>query len=161
MRYQLYIDSDGVVADFDKKAIEILGGKRIHEVPKGTLWKEIARYNDTVEPFFDSLELMPGAMDLIRFAQESDFEFTKILTASGYTPKDGGAQKVLWYARNVPGIEVIVVAKSPDKAAYANPRAILVDDREKSITPWVAAGGIGILHTSVQNTIDTLRGFLD
>ena len=157
--YELAFDSDGVIADFDKKVIQILGGKRIHEVPKGVLWSSIERYDREVEPFFESLELMDGAMRLLDFGR-ANFQRTFILTASGYTPKDGAAQKMRWYARKVPGMEVIVVAKSPDKAAYATPRTILVDDRAKSIDPWVAAGGIGILHTSVDDTIEQLRAFL-
>lgn len=157
--YTLAFDSDGVIADFDKKAVEILGGKRIHEVPKGTLWSSIERYDREVEPFFESLELMDGAMRLVDFGRDN-FKHVFILTASGYTPKNGAEQKKRWYARMFPGMQVIVVPKSPDKAAYANSTTILVDDRAKSIDPWVAAGGIGILHTSVDDTIEQLRAFL-
>ncbi len=157
--YTIAFDSDGVIADFDRKAVEILGGRQIHEVPKGTLWSSIERYDREVEPFFESLELMDGAMRMLDFAR-ANFERTFILTASGYTPKNGAAQKMRWYARRIPDIEVIVVPKSPDKAAYATPTTILVDDRAKSIDPWVAAGGIGILHTSVDETIEQLRAFL-
>lgn len=159
MSYELYIDSDGVIADFDRKAVELLGGKRIHEVPKGTLWAKIGQYNKDVSPFFDSLELMQDAQRLVDFALEN-FPAVKILTATGFTPADGGEQKIRWYARHFPGLEVVVVKKSPDKAQYAHPRAILVDDRSKSIDPWLSAGGIGILHTSVDNTIETLKGFI-
>jgi hypothetical protein len=35
--------------------------------------------------------------------------------------------------------------------------SILVDDRNKSIDPWVEAGGIGVLHKSVPDTIGQLR----
>lgn len=157
--YTLAFDSDGVIADFDKKAVEILGGKRIHEVPKGTLWSSIERYDREVEPFFESLELMDGAMRLVDFGRDN-FKHVFILTASGYTPKNGAEQKKRWYARMFPGMQVIVVPKSPDKATYANSTTILVDDRAKSIDPWVAAGGIGILHTSVDDTIAQLRAFL-
>lgn len=160
MSYELYIDSDGVIADFDSKSVEILGGKQIHEVPKGTLWAKINQYDKEVEPFFESLDLMPGAKRLIDFAL-GNFDTVKILTATGFTPANGGEQKIRWYARHFPGLEVIVVKKSPDKAQYAHPRAILVDDRSKSIDPWLSAGGIGILHTSVGNTIATLKGFID
>lgn len=157
--YTLAFDSDGVIADFDKKAVEILKGKRIHEVPKGTLWSSIERYDREVEPFFESLELMDGALRLVEFGR-ANFDRVFILTASGYTPKDGAAQKKRWYARHFPELEVIVVPKSPDKAAYASSTTILVDDRAKSIDPWVAAGGIGLLHTSVDDTIEQLRAFL-
>ena len=44
-----------------------------------------------------------------------------------------------------------------DKAQYASPNAILIDDRSKAIDPWVDMGGIGILHTNTNNTIEQLK----
>lgn len=37
---------------------------------------------------------------------------------------------------------------------------VLVDDRPDNINPWIAAGGIGILHTSVEDSIKQLRKLL-
>lgn len=151
--FDLYLDSDGVLADFDALAYEILGGRFIHEVPKGTLWSAVERHGS----FFESLPVMPGADRLVDFVTESGlFKSVAVLTATGYTPHDAAEQKRRWYAAWRPDLTVHVVSKSPDKAAFAHPRAILVDDRAKSIDPWVAAGGIGILHTSVDDTIDRL-----
>lgn len=157
MTYTVYIDSDGVIADFDRKAVELLGGRRIPDVPKGTLWATIERHGS----FFESLELMPGARRLIDYI-EQNFSDYAILTATGYTPKDAAAQKRRWYARHFPNLQVHIVDKSPDKAAmFAGYRTILIDDRAKSIDPWVAAGGIGILHTSVEDTIAQLAQYTD
>lgn len=151
--FDLYLDSDGLLADFDSLAHEILGGRRIDEVPKGTLWSAVERHGS----FFESLPVMPGADRLVDFVTESGlFKSVAVLTATGYTPHDAAEQKRRWYAKHFPDLTVHVVPKSPDKAAFAHPRAILVDDRAKSIDPWVAAGGIGILHTSVDDTIDRL-----
>ena len=154
--YSVALDSDGVLADFDRRAIELLGGRRIHEVPKGTLWASIERYNNDVQPFFETLELMDGAETLV----QEHFVNPFVLTATGYTPKDGNLQKQRWYAKRFPTLSCVCVAKSPDKAAYATPTTILVDDRRKSLDPWIAAGGIGILHTSVEDTIEQLRAYL-
>jgi hypothetical protein len=157
-KFKLFLDSDGVLADFDAKAYEILGGRAISEVPKGYLWAQVERYDREVAPFFESLDFMPGAERLISFAQDH-FEHLAILTASGYTPKDGPDQKRRWYAQRTPDMEVIVVAKSPDKAQFAAPHCILVDDRAKSLDPWIAAGGIGILHVTIDQTIEQLRHY--
>ena len=153
-RFDLFFDSDGVFADFDALAYEILGRRHIHEVPKGTLWSTIERHGS----FFESLPLMDGADRLLDFAlTDPRFAKVEVLTATGYTPADAGEQKLRWYKAWRPELVVHVVAKSPDKAAFAHPRAVLVDDRAKSIDPWVAAGGIGILHTSVDSTIAQLQ----
>ena len=63
-------------------------------------------------------------------------------------------------SKHYPEVECIVVRKSPDKAQYAHPKAILIDDRMKSIEPWRAAGGIGILHTSAEDTIAQLQSII-
>ena len=54
-----------------------------------------------------------------------------------------------------------MVSKSPDKAEYAHPYSILIDDREKSIDPWRTKGGIGILHTSAEETIAQLQAIVE
>lgn len=162
-KFDICIDSDGVLADFSLyclthygKLPEDLGSDRS---AKAKFWAWVQHQNDTVEPFFTSLPKMPGADELVSFCLKN-FNSVKVLTASGYTPKDGAAQKISWYKKFYPTLEVIVVPKSPAKAAYANSTTILVDDRAKSIDPWVAAGGIGVLHTSVDDTIEQLRAFL-
>lgn len=157
--YSVAIDSDGVIADFNSKVVEILEGKQMHEVPKGLLWKEIGRYDRKVEPFFESLGFMDNAHDLVEFAI-NNFDDVFVLTASGYVPRNAPQQKINWYAKHFPQLRVVVVDKSGDKAAYATPTTILVDDRAKSIDPWVGAGGIGILHTSVESTIEQLRQYI-
>ena len=35
--------------------------------------------------------------------------------------------------------------------------SILIDDRKKKIDQWIAAGGIGILHTDAASTIEKLK----
>ena len=48
-------------------------------------------------------------------------------------------------------------AVGADKHEYAAPNHILIDDRDKAILPWREAGGIGILHTSANDTIAQLK----
>lgn len=155
----IFVDSDGVVADMSEYC-RIHFGKRPEDfVKKSEFWTLVQRRNDTVEPFFRHLPKMEDADELLDFLI-SNFETVKILTASGYTPKEGPQQKRDWYAEHYPDIECIVVPKSPDKAAYAvvdGVQGILIDDRAKSIDPWVAAGGHGVLHTSAADTIAQLK----
>lgn len=154
--YDVYIDSDGVIADFNLKSIQAFGKTAEQFEQKGQFWAALTEYDSTVEKFFATLPKCIGADDLIKFCVDN-FRSVKILTASGFTPKDVKEQKIEWYAKEYPSIECIVVNKSPDKAQYASPTAILIDDRSKSIDPWVKAGGIGILHYDVESTIETLR----
>lgn len=157
--YTVAIDLDGVLADFDAKVYEVFN-KRIAEIPKRDLWNGISKYNKTVEPFFETLPAMNDYKTLVTFV-DNNFGEWFILTATGNTPKDAGEQKKRWVAKVLsPRINVVTVRKSEEKAKYANENTILVDDRAKSIDPWVAAGGIGILHTSAQKTITELEKYI-
>lgn len=155
LEFDVYLDSDGVICDFDLKSKQALG-KTISEFDtKGQFWAALTKYDSTVEKFFLNLPKCEGADDLVNFCL-NNFRSVKILTASGFTPSDVKQQKIEYYAREYPGIECIVVNTSQEKAAYASPTAILIDDRQKSITPWINAGGIGILHCDVESTIEAL-----
>lgn len=161
--YDIYIDSDGVLADFSAYCLKHYGSLPEGLVEKGAkakFWAWVNHHNSTVAPFFRSLPKMKDADELVEFCQ-SNFHSVKVLTARGNTPSDGEAQKVGWYEEHYPGLECIVVRKSPDKANYAHARSILIDDRSKSIDPWVEAGGIGILHTSAEDTIRQLQEIMD
>lgn len=155
------LDSDGVLAHFEQKVCEINGVDCMSKVSRGRVWSSIGHFDKTVMPFFESLDKMDDADRLVEFVR-ANFINHFILTACGYTPKDGAEQKKRWYAKHYgPEMVVKVVTGSRDKATFASPTTILVDDREKSIGPWVEAGGIGILHRSADETIARLKEIID
>lgn len=151
------VDLDGVLANFDKKVSELNNGMPCNSIPRGRMWASVGHYDKTVGPFFESLEKMPDADQLWSFLRQN-FVNIFILSAAGYTPRNGAEQKKNWVAKNF-GRDVVVkvVTGSGDKAAFANENTILIDDREKSIHPWIAAGGIGILHRNASETIHMLK----
>lgn len=155
-QFTLALDLDGVLADFEGKVAEI-NKLPFTKIPRGKIWGSIERYDREVEPFFESLDLMPDAKHLWEYAA-SNFVNLFILTATGWTPKNAAAQKRKWVAKTFgAGVIVKPVQSSDQKAQFANPRTILVDDRMKSIGPWTAAGGIGVLHTSAADSIAKLK----
>ena len=154
--FDIYVDSDGCIADFNSHVKSIFGKSVEDFVKKSHFWSALMYYDTHVEKFFRNLPKMDDADILMDYLQ-TNFNSVKILTACGTTPADANVQKIEWYAEHYPGVDCIVVTKYPDKAQYANPRAILIDDRAKSIDPWVAAGGIGILHTSAEDTIEKIN----
>jgi len=159
-RYYIMIDLDGVLADFEGKVTEILG-RPMNSVPKGSVWKAVQAYNNQVAPFFESLPKMSDADKLVKFCVEN-FMNVKILTATGYVPKDAAEQKKRWVLKNYgPTLPVKTVTSSEQKAMYANPKTILIDDRSKSIGPWESAGGIGILHKNADLTISELKKLIN
>ena len=157
--FDIYVDSDGVICSFDSHVKNIFGKSVEDFVKKSHFWSALLYHDTHVEKFFRNLPKMDDADTLMEYLQ-TNFNSVKILTACGTTPSDAATQKIEWYAEHYPGIECICVPKSPDKAAYAHSKAILIDDREKSITPWVAAGGIGVLHTSAATTIERINNLM-
>ena len=64
--------------------------------------------------------------------------------------------KIYWCKMNlhVPQSRIVL---SHDKFEYASPNSILIDDTKSKIDPFVARGGIGILHKSAAETIRKLK----
>jgi 5'(3')-deoxyribonucleotidase len=159
-RFNVMIDLDGVLADFEGKVTEILG-RPMNSVPKNSVWKAVSAYNNQVAPFFESLPKMADADMLVKFCVEN-FPNVRILTATGYVPKDAAEQKKRWVLKHYgPTMSVKTVTSSEQKAMYANPKTILIDDRSKSIGPWESAGGIGILHRNSNETIAKLKDLIN
>jgi hypothetical protein len=153
--WTIWVDSDGVVADFES-FISQINRQPFNQISKGRMWRSVEEYDRDVGPFFEALPKMADADELLDFVMANFINYG-ILTASGYVPKGGAQQKRNWYKRLYGNIIVKVVAKSADKAEFANPRSVLIDDRTKSITPWEMAGGVGILHKNAADTIRQLK----
>ena len=64
--------------------------------------------------------------------------------------------KHVWIKNNIPGVKLIL-RSAERKQELAEPNAILIDDRKDNIEQWINAGGIGILHTSADDTITQLK----
>jgi hypothetical protein len=148
---QLYLDCDGVLADFERAATQLLRMpprqfQKRHGLPE--FWRRLARHPD----FYGSLPLMPDAMILFEAVRHLD---PIILTG---LPRGNWAapQKVRWAAEHFPGTRIITCLAA-DKRRHAQDSDILVDDTLKYEALWTAAGGIFLHHRSAGSTIEELR----
>lgn len=157
-RFVIFVDMDGVVANWEGRVIEILGSKfDLSTCSKSYKWAMITKYNTEVQPFYETLDKFNDTDELWAFITEN-FQFYSILSAAGSTPKDSAAQKRRWIRRELgDDVNSIIVRDGGDKAKFANAHTILIDDREKVLNPFKEAGGIGILHTSAVDTIRQLQ----
>lgn len=154
---RIYLDCDGVLADFDRGATAVLGmPPRRYEQRNGlpVFWARLASTPD----FFDTLELMPDALDLYQAVRH---RHPVILTG---LPRGGWAepQKRRWAARHFPGVPVITTSAAL-KREHCHPGDALVDDTVKFRHLWEKEGGVFIPHTSAAASIAELRrlGFLE
>lgn len=153
MSRQLYLDCDGVLADFDKGATAVLGAHpkafQARHGP-GRFWAKLAKAED----FYFSLPLLPGATELFEAVKHLD---PVILTG---LPRGNWAadQKVRWAARHFPGVPIITTM-ARDKRDHAKEGDVLVDDRTQHRHLWEEMGGIFVHHVSVERTLEELRNY--
>ena len=152
---QLYLDCDGVLADFDKGATAILGMKPKafeHRHGLGRFWQKLAQAPD----FYFSLPLLPDAMRLFDAVKHLD---PIILTG---LPRGNWAadQKMRWAAEHFPGVRMIT-CMAREKRNHARDGDVLVDDMEKYRHLWEQAGGIFVHHRSAAESIEALRDYVD
>lgn len=156
--YHIYVDLDGVLADLTSH-IEGVIGHRLKTIGgdgdwenADAIWKQLRKMN---EPDFSKISLLPDAMTLWNYIKKYK---PNILTATGQPAERNDKQKRQWVKNNLTGYKnVYSVVASRNKAKWAWPDAILIDDRMKSIGPWRERGGIAIHHTSATNTIAELK----
>jgi hypothetical protein len=148
---QLYLDMDGVLADFDKRAFAILGmHPHTFEQTFGSeaFWRELQSTPD----FYNSFDPMPDMDYLIDAVDHLDPVVLTGLPRGGWAE----AQKRAWLARRLPRYEMIA-CRSKDKCLYCQPGDILIDDRVEARKAWENAGGIFVLHLSAKDTIRELK----
>jgi len=145
---RLFLDADGVLADFDLSARRLLGSRPKEFIAKhgrGTFWKRLAKADN----FYGSLPEMPDARVL--------FDAVKHLKPTILTGLPVGnwaaPQKVEWAAAHFPGVPIIT-CMAKNKHLHMHPGDVLVDDREKHRDAYEAHGVVFIHH---RNAEDSLR----
>jgi hypothetical protein len=149
---QLFLDCDGVLADFDKKAEEIFGmHPRKFEELHGSkaFWKGLYQVEDiffTFEPKHDAFDLFEGVKHLDPI----------ILTGK---PRGGWAegQKLRWRDKHFPNVPMICCESKNKFLHMTGPGDVIIDDWHKYKTVWEEAGGLFILHTSAEDSLAELK----
>jgi 5'(3')-deoxyribonucleotidase len=152
---QLYLDCDGVLANFDRGVRDLLGASPDQYIARHGMdrfWEQLARAPD----FYARLPLMPGAMELFEAVRHFD---PVILTG---LPRGNWAadQKVRWAAEHFPGTRIITTM-AVDKRKHAKRGDVLVDDQLMHRHLWEEVGGIFIHHRSVRETLDALETYFE
>ncbi len=147
---KLFLDCDGVLADFDAGAKALLGmTARAFEARhgRGKFWKRIA----TAPDFYGTLPEMPDARLL--FDAVAHLEPT-ILTGLPLG-KWAAPQKVKWAAEHFPGVPV-VTCMARDKHKFMQTGDVLVDDRENHRSAYENAGVRFVHHVSAADSVRQL-----
>lgn len=151
---------DGVLCNFEKRFTELYGKDALGARDRKNF--TINWPNFIMDGNFESLEWFPGGKELLDFIQnETDWE-VEILSSSGGEKfhSEVAAQKVVWLCDNGIPYKANIVPGRKHKTAYATPETILIDDTEDIIVNFNAAGGLGILHKDINETLAKLRTLL-
>lgn len=154
----LYLDMDGVVADFDEYAARTLGVPSSAGIYPDEIWYKLAEnarlYRD-LKPTTYASQLVYHCE---QFCNKKNYEL-KFLSA---VPKGNDVpwafyDKVYWARNYFATIPVMFGPYSKDKWQHCQPSDILIDDRASNIDEWRAAGGIAIHHTNIDTTLAQLQ----
>jgi len=147
---RLFLDADGVLADFDRGVRRLLGASPKEYIAKngrGAFWKRLA----AAKNFYGTLPEMQDARRL--------FDAVKHLEPAILTGLPLGRwaapQKVQWAADHFPGVPIITTM-ARQKHLHMEPGDVLVDDRENHRRTYDDAGVVFIHHTSAEDSLRQL-----
>ncbi len=149
-RPRLFLDLDGVLADFDAGVQALLGmSAEVFQEKHGrsAFWRSLAKAKD----FYASLPQMADANQL--FDALAHLRPT-ILTGLPIG-KWAAPQKVRWVEAHFPGTPVITTM-ARDKHLHMNPGDVLVDDRKTHRATYEAAGVRFVHHKNASSTLAEL-----
>src|SRR5262249_36155678 len=141
---QLFVDMDGVLADFDGH----------HEVEFGTRpcrnsarvdWKAVRK----IEHFFLHIPPMPDLYSL--WARIERYE-PIVLTGIPVSVAEAADNKRAWVRKHLGDKVEVRTCLAREKYLHATPGDILIDDWEKFRQLWLDAGGRWVTHRSAAET---------
>lgn len=152
----IYLDMDGVVADFDGYAKKILNTeKTTHSWPRDQ-WAKIS----SNQRLYRDLQKTPEADKLVNICKKICQEKKWRLIFLTAVPKDDDMpwafyDKINWVQNFYPDIPVHFGPYSHSKWKHCKKDDILIDDRSSNCEQWENAGGKSILHQG--NLLETLK----
>lgn len=153
----IFLDMDGVLADFNRLVFERMGRTFEHTSGPGAdkeMWDHLAK----IDRLYFQLEPMPAAVELWELAHS--LGKVEVLTAipRRTTMPSAEYDKRAWIAKHFGTATPVRIGPfSRDKWKHATAGDILVDDRHDNIIDWTTkAGGIGVLYSA----FDTARAAL-
>lgn len=145
---RVFVDMDGVLADFDagyRAAFGIESSKALDNVN----WKAVR----AVPGFYENLPPMPDMAELWAHVERHN---PIILTGVPATVLEAPENKRAWVRKHIGAHVEVRCCRSAEKCLHAEPGDILIDDWDKYRHLWIAQGGRWVLHTSAAQSIQEL-----
>jgi 5'(3')-deoxyribonucleotidase len=142
---RVYLDMDGVLADFFGEWAKLAGVEHYKDIDNAEEKLQLVRDHPT---FWIDLPLLPHARALVKTVIEKYGEYRVCST-----PLNGDERskpgKIAWLNKHfadMPPAEIVLTHNKAEHAQHDGVASILVDDFGSNINKWRAAGGIGIKY---------------
>jgi phosphoglycolate phosphatase-like HAD superfamily hydrolase len=156
---KIYLDMDGVLCNFEKRYFDLFNetpGSSRDRKEFSQNWTDFIMGNN-----FEHLELFPGALELLSYVRKTGIDIEILTSSGGKKYHDLVAnQKDVWLKKQGIAYKRNVVPGRKIKSEYAAEDVVLIDDTPDVIESFNRAGGIGILHKDIGETLQTLDGLL-
>jgi 5'(3')-deoxyribonucleotidase len=140
---QLFVDLDGVLADFDRHYYEQFGIKTDRNAPEPPgFWTPIEQHG----AFFATMPVIPDALRLWEGAKR--LHPNPIILTGIPRIENVQEHKRGWVHQHIDPHATVICCRSKDKRKHGKPGDVLVDDWHKYRHLWEEMGGVFVLHTS-------------
>jgi hypothetical protein len=146
---QLFIDLDGVLADFDTGYWQMTG-VRPDKAADNVDWAVVR----AIPNFYANLPLMPDMGVLWAYVERHK---PIVLTGVPRSVEEAADNKRAWVRKHLGQHVEVRCCRSSEKCENAAPGNILIDDWEKYRDLWIARKGRWITHISAADTIAQLE----
>ena len=157
---KIFVDMDGVLADFDSRFVELFGHPPSESRNKfGQHWRTLVD-----DKHFENFDLHEGATELVEFLNSVKHRADIAILSSSGGFKDHASvqsQKIKWLCKNNIAFPAIIVPGRWYKKGFASITSFLIDDTKDVCEYFEFAGGLVSLHTNAKETIDKLKVWLN
>jgi 5'-nucleotidase len=149
MRPHLFVDSDGVFADFDRHVFNEFG-RWPNELGDALMWSLVQK----TPGFWGDMPLKAGAHELWEFVKPFAPTVLTGCPRTNYELADRAKRE--WWKRHFDHEQVITCFSRDKPLHMRSPGDILVDDMAKNVKKWEKAGGVAVLHRDAGSSIERL-----
>lgn len=183
----VWLDLDGVLVDFIgglHRALDIPYDINHYPYKKGewNMLTDIKGLDDVpvtfeqcndicTKSFWENLEWMHDGHDILRAVTYKFAPINIQILTTCMPNSETKSGKIEWLERHLPMYldRAIILDAGVGKTSYAHSNALLIDDRDKNIDDFVAAGGQGLLvprpwnrvHFCADKTLEVVEKFLE
>lgn len=149
----VFVDMDGVLADFDT-GYSLRFGTRPSKADDNVNWSKVR----TAEGFYRDLPPMPDFDELWRGLEPYR---PIILTGVPSSVPEAAPHKRAWVDKIIGKDQPMIACPSKDKSLHIRRQGdVLIDDWQKYMLLWLDRGGRWITHTSASSSLSELSELL-